>query len=59
MALLPPGGLPPPRGERATCGLREAGALPAYASGEGSGVGVQKDGKDLARRGLASLSSNS
>ena len=39
--------------------LREVGALPAYASGEGSGVEVTKDGKDLARRGLASLSSNS
>ena len=39
--------------------LREVGALPAYASGEGSGVEVTKDWKDLARRGLASLSSNS
>lgn len=39
--------------------LRQVGALPAYASGEGSGVEVQKDLRDLARRGLASLSRNS
>ena len=39
--------------------LREVGALPAYASGDGSGIEVTTDGKDLARRGLASLSSNS
>ena len=39
--------------------LREVGALPAYASGEGSGVEVQKDWNDLARRGLRSLLGNS
>ena len=30
-------------GERVGGGLREVGALPAYASGEGSGVEVTKD----------------
>ena len=39
--------------------LREVGALPAYASGEGSGVEVQKDWKVLTRRGLRSLLANS
>ena len=34
------------------------GSLPAYASGEGSGVEVQKDSQGAGRRSLASLSLN-
>ena len=38
--------------------MREVGSLPAYTSGEGRWVEVQKDSQGTGRRSLASLSLN-